>query len=589
MLKRIVASALCIALVIVSFPSVTFASKNTDDIIILYENDVHCAIEGYSKLSALKDSLLESYAYVGAVSSGDYINGSSLGVVSQGEYIINIQNLVGYDALTLGNHEFGYKLTRLDELVDIMKTKPVCCNFQKIGEEGSYFEPYSIVSYGDTDIAYIGVTTPSTITSSWPLQFKDENGEYLYTFNPTTLYDVVQNNIDKAKAQGADYVIALCHIGYENDESYEDIVDLIENTDGLDVVLDAHSHSVIEQKTVTDKGSNEVLLSSTGTKFEYIGKLTISQGEPKTELIKTEDLTATDPEIDGYISKITEDYAELGERIIAYSEVDLVTQNKDGNRLVRIAETNLGDLCADAFLAVMDADVAYTNGGGLRADILSGDITFNDLLSVFPFNNTVVLAEIDGQSLKDMLEMSVMHWPQEDGSFPHLAGITFSMNTEIPSSVILDENEEFVEVSGQYRVYDIKIFNKETEKYEPLRLDGKYTIASHNYALIEQGSGMSMLKDVKILKNEGLLDIDAVTQYIEENLGGVVGEEYEQMSPNITFTEGELIQESAQGLSKWIIYVIIITVVIIIFVLIFVIFAIKKSKKTDIISGNYEK
>lgn len=541
MKKRLIA-LMCMILLIGTFPTMAFAAENPNDIVILYENDVHCAVEGYSRLSAMKKELQESYAYVGVVSGGDYIQGSSLGAISQGQYIVDLMNLVGYDAVTLGNHEFDYRMERLAELVGMMDTKPVCCNFQKIAEAESYFEPYTIVSYGDVDIAYIGITTPSTITSSSPAQFKDENGEYIYTFNPTALYDIVQDNIDSAKSAGADYVIALSHIGYADDETYgdlEDIEDLIVNTDGFDVVLDAHSHSIIEGKTVVDEGGNEVLLSSTGTKFEYIGKLVISDGEFKTELIKTADYEKTDPVVDAYIEKINTEYAVLGDRKVAFSEVDLITHDENGKRLVRNTETNLGDLCAEAVRSSMDADIGYMNGGGLRADISAGDITFNDLLSVFPFNNTIVLAEISGQTIKDMMEMAVMMWPEEDGSFPHLSGITFSVNTDIPSSVVVNELEEFVCVEGPYRVYNIKIRNQETGEYEPIDLNRKYTISSSNYFLLEQGSGMKMLENVVILQNEGLLDVEALERYIVEELNGVIGAAYKDVQTNITFTDAD--------------------------------------------------
>lgn len=539
MKKRITAIVLCALLMICVFPTQTFAAQNNEDIVILYENDVHCVVGGYSKIAAMKKEMQETYAYVGVVSGGDYIQGGSIGVISQGRYIIDLMNLVGYDAVTLGNHEFDYRMERLEELVGMMSTKPICCNFQKIGEAESYFEPYTIVSYGDVDIAYIGITTPHTITSSSPAQFIDENGEYIYTFNPTALYDIVQDNIDSAKSAGADYVIALSHIGYADDEIYgdlEDIENLIENTDGFDVVLDAHSHSVIEGKTIVDEGGNEVLLSSTGTKFEYIGKLMISDGEFKTELVKTEDYQKTDPTVDAYIEQINAEYAVLGDRKVAFSEVDLITRDADGKRLVRNTETNLGDLCAEAVRSAMGADIGYMNGGGLRADILAGDITFNDLLSVFPFNNTIVLAEVSGQTIKDMMEMTVMLWPKEDGCFPHLSGIVFSVNADIPSSVVVNEVEEFVGVDGPYRVYNIKIRNQETGEYEPIDPDKKYTISSSNYFLLEQGSGMEMLENAVILQDDGLLDVEALERYVVENLGGVVGEGYKEAVPNITFT-----------------------------------------------------
>ena len=306
MKKKLIIFITCILLIISMLPISAF-SVNSNDIVILYENDVHCIVEGYSKLAAMKKELQESYSHVGVVSGGDFIQGNSLGVVSKGEYIINLMNLVGYDAVTLGNHEFDYKLDRLNELVEMMNTKPVCCNFQKVGEDTACYEPYSIVSYGDVDIAYIGITTPSTISSSAPAQFKDENGNYIYTFHSTDLYDVVQESIDSAEAQGADYVIALSHIGYAEDEIYgdlEDVETLIKNTSGFDAVLDAHSHTVIESQTIEDKDGNDVLLSSAGTKLEYIGKLTISGEKLETELIKTEEYKSTDPVVDAYIDQI---------------------------------------------------------------------------------------------------------------------------------------------------------------------------------------------------------------------------------------------------------------------------------------------
>ena len=551
MKTKLMALITCAVLLISILPVSAFAGNNEnvmqDDIIILYENDVHCVVEGYSKIAAMKTELQETYAHVGVVSGGDFIQGNSLGVVSKGQYIVELMNLVGYDAVTLGNHEFDFLMERLEELVSMMETKPISCNFQKIGEDTSYFKPYSIVSYGDVDIAYIGITTPSTLTSSAPAQFKDENGDFLYTFNPSTLYEVVQRNIDAALAEGADYVIAISHIGYAEDEVYGDIEDvetLIQNTNGFDVVLDAHSHSVIEGMTLTDKGGNEVLLSSTGTKFEYIGKLTISGDDLQTELIKTAEYQATDATVDAYIAKIYEEYAVLGERKVAISEVDLITKDADGNRLVRKAETNLGNLCADAFRYVVDADIGYMNGGSIRADMLQGDVTVNSLLSVQPFNNSVVLAEISGQAFLDMMEMAMMIWPEENGSFPHVSGVTFSVNTAIPSSVVLNEYEEFVGVSGEYRVYDLKVYNRETGNYEPIDLNKTYTLAASNYILLECGSGMKMLENAKILQNDGMLDIEAMERYMVEELEGRIGEEYAQAKVHITFTEGRVESET---------------------------------------------
>ena len=537
MKKRLLSCIVCICMVLCSLNAVVFA-KDSETIVILYENDVHCAVEGYSKLAAMKNELKSEYEYVGVVSSGDFVQGGTLGAVSKGEYIVELMNLVGYDAIAPGNHEFDYTISRLTELYELSETKYISCNFAKIGEEKTYFEPYTIVSYGDVDIAYIGIITPETITSARPSQFRNENGEIIYTFNESRLYELVQESIDEATENGADYVIALSHIGYDESGELNDVTDVIENTDGLDVVLDAHSHSVIEEKIVKDKSGDDVLLSSTGTGFENIGKLTIANGEFDTELVKTETYTKTDADVDAYIAEINESYAELGNRKIGESKVELITHNEEGARLVRTAETNLGNLCSDALFFVTNADVSYVNGGGLRAPIKSGDMTFNDIYSVFPFNNCIVTAEITGQVLLDMLEMSMISYPQEDGAFPHMSGITFSVNKSIPSSIKVDENGFFTKVDGDYRVYDVKVLDKESGNYKALELDKKYILAAADYYILNFGSGMSMFKDAKVVESEGMLDVEVLERYITDNLNGVIGEEYKDVVNRITFTDG---------------------------------------------------
>ena len=537
MKKRLLSCIVCICMVLCSLNAATFA-KDSETIVILYENDVHCAVEGYSKLAAMKNELKSEYEYVGVVSSGDFVQGGTLGAVSKGEYIVELMNLVGYDAIAPGNHEFDYTISRLTELYELSETKYISCNFAKIGEEKTYFEPYTIVSYGDVDIAYIGIITPETITSARPSQFRNENGEIIYTFNESRLYELVQESIDEATEDGADYVIALSHIGYDESGELNDVTDVIENTDGLDVVLDAHSHSVIEEKIVKDKSGDDVLLSSTGTGFENIGKLTIANGEFDTELVKTETYTKTDADVDAYIAEINESYAELGNRKIGESKVELITHNEEGTRLVRTAETNLGNLCSDALFFVTNADVSYVNGGGLRAPIKSGDMTFNDIYSVFPFNNRIVTAEITGQVLLDMLEMSMISYPQEDGAFPHMSGITFSVNKSIPSSIKVDENGFFTKVDGDYRVYDVKVLDKESGNYKALELDKKYILAAADYYILNFGSGMSMFKDAKVVESEGMLDVEVLERYITDNLNGVIGEEYKDVVNRITFTDG---------------------------------------------------
>ena len=537
MKRRFLSIVLCLSMLLSVLTLAACSGNKQESIVILYENDMHCAVDGYSKLAAMKDELKSGYDHVGVVSSGDFVQGGTLGAVSKGEYIIGLMNMVGYDAIALGNHEFDYQLPRLMELNNLSNTKFLSCNFAKVGEDKSYFDSYTIVSYGEVEIAYIGITTPETISSSNPAQFKNEDGEIIYTFHEAEMYSLVQANIDAVLAAGADYVIALSHIGYSEAGDFTDITDIIENTDGFDVVLDAHTHSVIEEMTVKDKSGDDVLLSSTGTKAKYIGKLTITEDGPHTELVETATYEKTDATVDAHLAELSESYAELGNRVIGRSAVTLNTHDGD-TRLVRNSETALGNLCSDALRMMARADVSFVNGGGLRAPIEAGEVTFNDIFSVFPFNNQVVTAEVTGKILLDMLEMGVMNYPNEDGSFPHMSGLTFSINTAIPSSVKTDENGFFTVVDGDYRVYDVKVLDKDSGEYCSLELDKKYVISGFNYFLIDFGGGMSMFKGANIIDAEGTLDVEVFEDYIVDHLGSVIGEEYANPQGRITFTEG---------------------------------------------------
>ncbi len=521
-LKKFLAIILSI-IVTLSF-SVVFVSAEGEEIVILYENDVHCAIDAYAKLAAMKKELKTSLNYVGVVSCGDYIQGSSIGAISQGGYVVELMNLVGYDAVTLGNHEFDYRIDRLNELVALMDTKPVCCNFKSVATNKTVFDPYTIVSYGETDIAYIGVTTPDTVTSSSPSQFLNNKEEYIYSFSGDTLYATVQQNINDARAKGADYVIAITHLGTENVYEKWSAQTLVKNTDGLDAVLDGHSHSVVEELKVKDKSGDEVVISSTGTKFANIGKLTIKNGHLSTELIKVEEYTKTDDTVSNRIKEINEEFSQLGDRKIGVSKVELITHDEKGNRLIRNTQTNAGDFCADAFRVVTGADIGMVNGGGIREKLDKGDITFNDILNIFPYNNRVVVKKVTGQQIIDMLELGLVNYPNEDGTFQHVSGLTFEIDKDVKSTVELDENLMFIGVKGERRVKNVKVL--QNGKYVDIDLKKSYTLASHNYLLIDLGGGATMFKDCEVVSDNGMLDVELLEEYITEHLDGEIGSEY---------------------------------------------------------------
>ena len=530
MSKRILSALLCIC---ISTSYITAAAKDNKEIVILYESDVHCAVDGYAKVSAVKSEEKENADYVGLVSSGDFIQGSSLGALSEGGYIIDIMNKVGYDAVTLGNHEFDYKIPRLKELTEGLSAPVVSCNFvNKAGE--TVYEPYKMVSYGDTDIAYLGITTPESFTKSTPAYFQNENGEYIYDFCGDNLYDTVQKSADNARRDGADYVIALSHLGSEGITERWSAQNVIANTSGIDIIFDGHSHSTIESLVLKNKDGKDVILSSTGTKLENLGKLTITaSGQIETELIPLEAYEKTDGEVAAYIEGIKKEYESKTSAVIGKSEVKLTTLYENGTRAVRNCETNLGDLCADAYREILGADVGFMNGGGIRADIENGDITYSDILSVYPWNNQACAAKVTGQQILDALEFGVSSMPEENGGFQQVSGITFDVDLNVASPVIRDEKELFAGINGERRIKNAKILNRETNQYEALNPEKQYILASHSYILKDCGDGFTMFKDAEVVNDGTMLDNELLTQYIKNNLGGTVGQEYAQAQGRI--------------------------------------------------------
>ena len=342
----------------------TEQNQRAQDIVVLYTNDIHCAVEagmGYSGLVALKEEYEAQGAKVILVDCGDAIQGEPIGTLSKGEYIIDIMNEVGYDVATLGNHEFDYGSERLLELSEKAEFTYVSCNFENV-DGGHVFEPYKMIEADGLNIAFVGISTPYTITSSAPSYFQNDDGEFIYTFNQDEtgekLYEEVQNAIDEAKSNGADYIIAISHLGYTMECSPWTSIEVVENTVGIDVIMDGHSHSEVHCDRIKDAEGNWVLVSQTGSKYNSVGMLLLEQnGSISTGLIK--DYEEKDEEMTAFIDNIQSQYEAELQKIVATTNVDLTTKNPEtGDRMVRNSETNLGDLCADAFRYAVNADIS---------------------------------------------------------------------------------------------------------------------------------------------------------------------------------------------------------------------------------------
>ena len=382
----------------------------TQDVVVLFTSDVHCGVDqgfGYAGLAAVRDNLAKTN-HVLLVDNGDSIQGEPIGTMTTGESNIELMNAVGYDIATIGNHEFDYGMDRFLELTKKANFPYISANFMHNDE--LVFAPYVIKEFDGVKIAFVGITTPKTTTSSTPKYFQDETGKFVYTFcqdeTGEKLYAAVQKAVDDARAEGAAYVVAMAHLGIEGESAPWMSTDVIANTTGINALLDGHSHSILEQEKVKNKDGEEVLLAACGTKLQAIGYLRISakDGSMATGLYKWDtsnavslpDLIGLDNEVATKVNEAMDTLNEKLGEVVAKSAVDLVISDPATDvRIVRTAETNLGDLCADAYRDQSGADIAFVNGGGIRVKIAAGDITLNDILKVHPFGNALCVVEAD--------------------------------------------------------------------------------------------------------------------------------------------------------------------------------------------------
>ena len=509
-----------------------------NDLVVIFTSDVHCGIEkgfGLAGVYQVRKSYENAGKYTLLVDDGDFIQGEPVGTMTTGGALIDLMNATGYDLAIPGNHEFDYGMDRFMELVEKAEFPYISANFNREGE--LVFDPYIIKEFDGVKFAFVGITTPRTLVTSTPKYFQDEEGNFVYGFYQDAtgdlLYSKVQEAVDAARAEGASYVIAVSHLGNEAEcipWTYEDV---ITNTTGIDVLIDGHSHDT-DQVVVKNKDGEDVIRSACGTKLEHIGTITFKTDGSIENKLLTWTLDDSAPAIFEINNPVTEAVsaatdelnASLAE-VVAHTEVTLTindpTAVDDAGkpiRIIRRADTNLGDLCADAYRLVSGADIGFCNGGGIRANIEAGDITRNQILTVHPYGNMMCVVEVTGQQILDALEWGARVVPSENGGFLQVSGLTYEIHTYLPNACTQNDEGLWTGHEGEYRVKNVMVGD------EPLDLEKTYTLASHNYMLKDQGDGFNMFQDINILQDEVMLDNQVLLTYITENLGGVVGEEY---------------------------------------------------------------
>ncbi len=516
-------------------------------IVILHSNDVHGAIDGYAKVAALKKAYEEAGAYVLLLDAGDFIQGDPTVSTSQGKTAVELMNLAGYDAATIGNHEFDYGYANFQEISKDAKFPIVSANVLLNGKAES---AHTIFTAPDgTKIGVFGLTTPESGTKAHPAKIQG------VTFLAgDELFKAAQAEVDALRKEDCKYVICLAHLGIDDESVGNRSIDLLEKVTGIDVFIDGHSHSTAEEvaeaagetssklpaqgfvngeTVLVTPAEGKTLISSTGTKFANVGVITLGEGTARS--IPLESITLTpDADITARAAAVQKQIDDDYGTVFAKTEVNLNGEKDPGNRT---EETNLGDLITDALVWGAkkngeEVDAAITNGGGIRAPIAAGDITKKDVNTVLPFGNTLSIVKVTGAELLEALEASTFCTPTAVGGFPQVSGIEFTVNT----AAAFDEGDLYPG-STYHKPNSIQRVTITTVGNKAFDEKATYAIATNDF-MAAGGDTYYAFAAASVNYDLGVPMDEVLMDYITDELDGVVtADAYGEPGSRISITE----------------------------------------------------
>ena len=528
-----VLSLLLVVAMIFTLAIPVFAEKTTGEFegktVILHSNDVHGAIAGYANMAALKADYEAKGADVILVDAGDFSQGTTYVSTTKGADAVAMMNAAGYDVATLGNHEFDYGWAQLKENMSKAEFKVLCADVFE--NDKTIFDGHTIVEKGGVKIGFFGMETPEAQTKTNPALIQG-----LTFLAGDEMYACAQAQVDALKAEGADVVICLAHLGLDNESAPNRSVDMLDKVNGIDMVIDGHSHTVIT-------ATAEQPIQSTGTAFANIGVIVVDNATKAivdNYLVPVTEESAKDAKVAAAAQAIIKAIDDQYGQVFAKSEVDLNGDKAPGNRNM---ETNLGDLITDSMvwqvmqnkdgLTVDEANVvAITNGGGIRAWIRTGDITMNDVHTVLPFGNTIAVVYVTGAELLEALEASTYCTPGAVGGFPQVAGIDF----DICTAKCYDANEETYPASTYYgpaNINRVTINSINGKDFDP---EATYAVITNNFCAAG-GDTYYAFAAASAQFDTGVPLDEALMAYISEELGGVVGQKYAEPQGRINVHE----------------------------------------------------
>ena len=470
-----------IIMVLILMSSVVMAEKL--DLVILHTNDTHSRLEegsyagmGFARISSLVEKYRSKNDNVLVLDAGDTFHGQTIANLVEGESVVKIMNKIAYDAMVPGNHDFNYGQERLLELEEIADFSILATNVKR-GED-SLLDAYLIKDIGGVRVAIFGLATPETTYKTHP-----NNVKGLDFVDPVA---VARESVSELEGK-VDIIIALTHLGLSEASEYTS-KKVAEEVDGIDLIVDGHSHNNLDQGLMV----NDTLIVMAGEYDKNLGKvtLTLEDGQlinKSAELISKEAASeiVEDQEIIDLLGEIKAGNEEITSVVVGNTSVVL-----DGEREnVRSKETNLGNLITDA----VAVDCAITNGGGIRASIVAGEITKGDVITVLPFGNFLVVKELSGSIILDAIEHAIAAYPAKEGKFPQVAGLNFIFDPSRPA----DERVLKLEIAGKAVDY-----NK------------NYLLATNDF-MAAGGDGYTMFQDSAIVQEAGSLE-EVVMDYISK-------------------------------------------------------------------------
>ena len=500
----------------------------TGKTVVLHTNDVHGAVAKYAKVAALKADFEAKGATVILVDAGDFSQGTVYVSLSKGASAIDLMNATGYNLATLGNHEFDYGYPQLEDNLSKADFDVLCCNI--LDAAGKHmFAPSGIVNVDGLKVGFIGVNTPESQTKANPALIKG-----LSWLAEDAMYDEVSADAAALKADGADVVIALTHLGVDSESEPNRSTDLMTKVTGVDFCIDGHSH------TVMTADAENLMTQSTGTALAYVGVVVIDNTTKTIEDNGLFDLAAYENEdatVKALADKLIADVDAEYDVVFAKTEVRLNGDRDPGNRT---EETNLGNLITDSMLWAINTQaeltvpaenvVAITNGGGIRATIEAGNVTKKDVNTVLPFGNTVAVVYVTGAELLEALEASTYCTPTAIGGFPQIAGMKITIDT----TKEYDPYADTYPGSTYYGPATIQRVTINEVNGKPFDVRATYAVVTNNFTAAG-GDTYFAFASASGQFDTGLPLDEVLMQYITEELNGVItAEQYGQTEGRIT-------------------------------------------------------